>query len=377
MWSETYDRPITDLFDIQDSVSAAIAGQLKVRLMPPSRRPTDSIEAYTLFLRARAMLNLENADFADVLALLDRALEIDDQFAEVHELKAYGYWFTVASPEVELAVHAAANAALAIDPSLVGARALATISHPTDWSWSIEFGAIEAAVAAKENDFNLVGALCYDLLMTGYRVESLRCARRMIELEPLSPVAHWREGLALSALGRFEEARDSYKRSIAAGDPYLWRFVAISHLVAGEFETALAAVQSMPTLYAWSPEEVRELIQNVPDSRHGTEYLASWVTDAANRATEFWAANLAYEWLLIFGRLDEYWGVIEGYAEETESAWTKADVLEILGTAFPVTGYTAHPKYIEYGSRWGLTELWDKRGKPDMCDKIDGDWVCN
>jgi tetratricopeptide (TPR) repeat protein len=367
---------MADIFDIQDDVSASIARELQVRLMPPSKRPTQNMEAYTLFLTARGKLNIEGKSFDEIVPVLDQVLELDNQFAEVHELKAYGYWFTVASPEVEVAVHDAANKALKLDQSLIGARALATISHPTDWSWLIEFEAIQTAVAAKPTDFNLLRVLCYDLLMVGYRQESLRCTREMIALEPLSPVAYWREGLALSAIGRHDEARESFRRSIAYGRPYDARFLAISFFLGKEYESGYESLEIFPTAFSWSPVEAQGIVNKVLEAPAGHENLNDWVRGEAGKAKQINEELLIYSWLLVFGQIDEYWQVIEEFASQTESAWTNADQLEILGTAFPSTGYTAHPKYIEHGARWGLTELWEKRGKPDMCDKTDGEWVC-
>src|SRR6476660_2349592 len=57
IWSETYDRNLTDIFEVQDEISSIIAGKLRENLTDNEQRealvkvPTQNIEAYTLFLR--------------------------------------------------------------------------------------------------------------------------------------------------------------------------------------------------------------------------------------------------------------------------------------------------------------------------------------
>ena len=62
LWSETYDRTMTDIFAIQDDVAAAIidALQIHVGTKPTRGRPTDNIEAYALFFQARVSLNAKD-----------------------------------------------------------------------------------------------------------------------------------------------------------------------------------------------------------------------------------------------------------------------------------------------------------------------------
>ena len=58
VWAERYDRDLTDIFALQDEISQAIVGALKLKLLPEEkkaieRRGTDSVEAYNLYLMAR------------------------------------------------------------------------------------------------------------------------------------------------------------------------------------------------------------------------------------------------------------------------------------------------------------------------------------
>jgi len=129
-------------------------------------------------------------------------------------------------------------------------------------------------------------------------------------------------------------------------------------------------------IWTWNPSDARHFIESVADPETGKAFLDAWINDAVPNAADFNEANFNYVWYLAFGHMDDYWRVIEDYASQTDSAWTNADMLEQAGMAYPQSGYVQHPKYISYGNMWGLAELWEKRGPPDMCSKINGRWTC-
>ena len=328
IWSETYDRKMADIFDIQDDVASAITAELKLRLAPPANRPTESIDAYAIYLEALAMLRQNTASTSDIVAYLDRALEFDPSFAKAHELKAMAYWSAGSgfdNTSLERLVYESAVAALELDPTLIGARTFTVLASPNEWNWSIEFDAIEAAVKATQDEFNMLLILCYDLHMVGYREEALQIGKRLVGLEPLSTGAHWRVGLALSSLGRREEARESWQRAVDLGDSLsLWNIL-LDYLVAAEYEAAIKTLEIMP---AWNPSDARHFIDSVADPETGKAFLDAWINDAVPNAADFNEANSIYVWYLAFGHMDDYWRVIEDYESQTDSAWTNADMLE-------------------------------------------------
>ena len=208
VWSETYDRELAEIFDIQDEIAGTIARELHLRLAPPADRPTDNIDAYIKFIEARAVLRRQPFPIEPIDDLISAALALDPGFASALELRAIVYWVgSGPSWDVETSrriANEAANAALALDPSLVAAEYLRVASTP-GWSWSREFAAIESARAAAPTNFSLVRFHCFALRATGYLREAIQCGRRLVELEPLAPVAHWILGMGLSTQGRYAE----------------------------------------------------------------------------------------------------------------------------------------------------------------------------
>jgi TolB-like protein/Tfp pilus assembly protein PilF len=140
LWAENYDRQLADVFAIQTAVAQEIVGALQAELTPEEERliseqPTESIEAYELYLRARVSMGTGGLSLgADEEAerLLEQAVALDPRFARGHALLAQArssiYWFAAdRSPERLAAVKQAIDQAFAIDPDLPEARlALAT-----------------------------------------------------------------------------------------------------------------------------------------------------------------------------------------------------------------------------------------------------------
>jgi serine/threonine-protein kinase len=105
LWSETFDRDMTDVFAIQSEVARQIADKLDADLSPTersrlARKPTDDIEAYNLYLLGRHHYSKVSAtDFAKAMDYFRRAIDRDPKFAQAYaslaEAKMYlglGYW---------------------------------------------------------------------------------------------------------------------------------------------------------------------------------------------------------------------------------------------------------------------------------------------
>src|SRR5678815_1503706 len=133
IWAERYDRDTTDIFAIQDEISAAIVKALKLSLLPEEkkaieRRGTDSAEAHDLYLMARQAYIIKHEGDARsaevIIRLCARATEIDPDYAQAWTLMGIGYknlryLQTVQSDAGMQAV----ERALALNPNLAEAHA--------------------------------------------------------------------------------------------------------------------------------------------------------------------------------------------------------------------------------------------------------------
>jgi adenylate cyclase len=88
LWAERFDRPIRDVFSVQDDISHKIIDVLKLKLSAVDQRqleghPTENLEAYDLYLRGRYHYNRRNVKDTDIaIPLLERSTSIDPKFAE-------------------------------------------------------------------------------------------------------------------------------------------------------------------------------------------------------------------------------------------------------------------------------------------------------
>jgi TolB-like protein/Flp pilus assembly protein TadD len=193
LWAETYDRDVEDIFRVQSDVAENIARSLQAKLEPEQvarirRRPTEDLRAYELCVRGRQLVwRLTAAEHRQGLALLERAIELDPEYALAHAYLSYAWAIspyycgtpaTVAFP----AARAAAERALELDDGLAGAwAARGIVRYHFDWDWN---GALD--------DFD-------------------RAAR----LDPNDPDVHYWRGYALSLMLRWDEAVESHRKSTA------------------------------------------------------------------------------------------------------------------------------------------------------------------
>ena len=131
VWADRYDRDLTDIFAIQDEISKAIVGALKLKLLPQEKkaieqRGTSSPEAYNLYLLARRTwvdgTNDDHRRAEVVIRVCRQAIAIDPDYAQA--------WALIALAQTDLRFwhgrpadgRAAAERALAIDPNLAEAH---------------------------------------------------------------------------------------------------------------------------------------------------------------------------------------------------------------------------------------------------------------
>jgi TolB-like protein/tetratricopeptide (TPR) repeat protein len=92
MWSETYDREIDDIFEVQTEIATQVIGALDVTLLGSERElvadaPTRNMEAYNLYLQAKNLKIMDPYQYdVDEVSLLERATELDPRFVDAWAL---------------------------------------------------------------------------------------------------------------------------------------------------------------------------------------------------------------------------------------------------------------------------------------------------
>jgi len=128
VWSERYDREMSDIFSVQDEIAHKIAEALRIKLTPQEQaelaaRPTDNLQAYDLYLRGRSYARrLTTRDMEFALQMFENAVALDPNFAVAWAAIANGcahvqYWSAAGGTYMERA-HSASLRAVALAPEL-------------------------------------------------------------------------------------------------------------------------------------------------------------------------------------------------------------------------------------------------------------------
>jgi TolB-like protein/tetratricopeptide (TPR) repeat protein len=385
LWSESYDRTITDIFAVQDDVASAIitALQIHVGTAPTRGRPTENSDAYALFLKGRDAINHFDAPSASQFLL--EAVELDPKFAEAYELLAYTYWYqageTMDAVEAQARVRDAAARAVAIDPNLVFARVLLIESEIETYSLA-EFEATEPAVKEGSNQWVAAEILTWNLMQSGYFREALGVVERFVESDPLSPAVQSRLADALQAVGRRDEALSPLKLADQFGSEIAKRELFHFYLEDERDELAITHLEArlkedeggLPT--GW----VRDLIVGARDPATGQAHLDRRIPQIVASMPEdhsYEMRGILVRLYLTLGFLDRYYELLDELSG-TSSGWSDSEIFVYAGTIKRPSGFTAHPRYLKTAEKYayGVVSLWDQRGAPDHCEKVSGQWIC-
>ncbi len=303
VWSETYDRELTDIFAVQDEIALTVVRQLKVAVLNrelPARSKTTSLEAYNAYLRGRFYWNEgDPTDLEKARQNFERALEIDPEYALAHAAMADYYsalpFYSSSMPdEVFPKAKAAVARALELDGQLAEAHAaLAYIRTYYDWDWRDAGKEFELALKLDPNNASLRHRYSRYLSSVGRTDEALVHMQRARELDPLSLIIQANVGV-INYFGRhFDEALRQLQQ-LAAAEPEFpvahWG-IGLAREQLGDMDGALASFQkaaeltergtnvlaSMGRAYGASgkPDEARKILQELA-ARAKQRYVPSY-----------------------------------------------------------------------------------------------------
>ncbi|MGH7582702.1 MAG: protein kinase domain-containing protein [Gemmatimonadales bacterium] len=227
LWSERYDRELTDIFAIQDEIALAIAGKLKVTLDADQaqlvRAPTANVEAYEQYLKARRLLRTRGRAMFDAVECFERAVALDPSYAAAHAglantLVLIAFWGMTPPDQIAERARTAARYALEIDPSLVeslAASALVAECVDVDIATATATWARLPPLDPANIDAHVMRAgfdRCYTRAEYAAAIDELHAA---IAADPLSAYPAAQLAVVFAHAGRFSEAVDAGVRAVA------------------------------------------------------------------------------------------------------------------------------------------------------------------
>ncbi len=228
LWTARYDRPLKDIFALQDEITQKIVATLKLQLAlweqgDLVRNRTDNLEAYDSFLRGSAQfLRLTKETNAQARQMYETALELDPQYAEAYQALGYTYlreWTSQWSPAPQNLERAfeLAQKAIALDDSLSSAHTLLGWAYVWKKQYDQAIAEVERAITLDPNSASGYTWLAQILNFAGRPEEAIGLAQKAMRLNPRVLVT------PLFLLGQ-------------------------AHRLAGRYETAIAFLKRIPTL---------------------------------------------------------------------------------------------------------------------------------
>jgi TolB-like protein/Tfp pilus assembly protein PilF len=226
LWGARYSRKMADIFEVQEEIAKEISEKLRLQLTPEekkrlTKRPTESREAYQLYLRAAFHWSKWTPE--GVQKCLDycrQALKIDPAYAPAHAhiSTAFGLMgiFGYLRPRDAFARgKVAALKALEIDEGLAEAHlALATILLYFEWDWPGAEKEYRRAIQISPSSSDPHWGYADWYLVMGRYDEAMAEAQTAVQLDPLSIDAIFRLGYALYESGRYAEAAEQFQKAL-------------------------------------------------------------------------------------------------------------------------------------------------------------------
>jgi adenylate cyclase len=378
LWSRNYDRQMADIFSVQDEISSeivmALTGTLGTRQAPeglPARAaPTDSVEAYTLYLQARHQWKRRGAEpVRRSIALLEEALELDPEFARAWAGLAAAWvvlpgYVGEAVEEYHARATDAARRALAQDANLAEAHAVLAQIKSHEGDWSAADAAFFFAISLDPND--ATARHWYSLLLAaaGRLEEALEQAASAYDLDPASPIINYNLAQHLLALGYNDRAQRHLRSAVELG-----------------FDSA--TVPGDEAMLAYRRGDMTRLAElagmHLKQAREDPELMAAIMAAFADRSTipqleaRLDAADVP---LRARGSL---WMLLGDDARAIQALRAAAEHgMQGLGIVwYPEgRGVRMHPDFASLAEAAGLTDYWKQFGLPDDCRLVDGRLAC-
>jgi adenylate cyclase len=381
IWSDSYDRRFTDLFQLQDDLAGAIAGALKTSLTgasQPARSgpqpPTRDLEAYQLYLQGNSILRTSEESFGRAMALYQQALARDPEFARALSAIAYlrllyvrfGYAMPDAVPNAERE----AARALMLDPSLAEAREVLGIADTYRGHWVDAEREFQQALSLDPNDSQIRSV--YGGLMlpaVGHVHRALQETMRAYRDAPANPFVVLRLAYSSYTLGLDSDTTKYMDLAVDLGYGSTASPIPILRERIAAHAKRYAEAAAYAVLAGDQSPDVREAVKQVyaafADPKEKPEAIAA--LDKITNTLEA-SQGLRMAWYVWLGAVDKAYE----RAELGMPAIARSGIVPLNLWAFwwwpDMRPFRQDPRFSAFISQGGFMDYWKQYGPPDECD---------
>ena len=258
VWSEQYDRVMSDVFTIQDEITAAIVDALKIELLADektavTKKHTDDLDAYHLYLKGRYHWNRGNTEeFWKAIDLFNEAIRVDPNYARAYAGLADAYTglgdagHSAVSPKQAFSsATRAVEQALTIDDSLAEAHASLGHLKMHEFEWPDAEREFVHATKLNPNYASAYHFYAFYFASLGRTNEAFTTLERALELDPVSLSINTDLGVLSYFARDYEAAIAQYRRVLDMDATYSRAFVTLgsAYAHAGKHDEAVAAIR--------------------------------------------------------------------------------------------------------------------------------------
>ena len=319
LWSETYDRQLTDVFKVQDEIAAAVVAQLKIKLLPAQQvtnaHRTASTEAYNQYLLANQYYIRNSVEgYHLAVAAYRKALALDPGYAAAYAGLAYAELYAADYAETaeenaagRQRAQAAIDKAIGLAPDLADGYAVRGWMRSTiTWDWIGGQADFDKALALEPGNALVHRRIGLLLQSLGRWPESIAATRKAIELDPLSAGAWSNLGAAyFMNPDTFREAHEAFDHALSINPEsnFALANLATLDLLEGRGQEALDRSRRAGEVWRQTGVAMAEhTLGHAKESQAALdELIAKYAHDSAYQVADVYAwrgePDKAFEWL--------------------------------------------------------------------------------
>jgi TolB-like protein len=230
LWSQTYDRDLSDVLKMQDEIAASLVRALQIEVSGQglgSRPALRNPEAYTLYLQGlHAFDRIDKSGAEQAVADFQRSLDLDPSFAAAADGLAGAYfvlgqWGFMPAADAFERCRRAAELALKLDPNLANAHLqLSEVHRAADRDWPAADRELKLAQSLAPNDANVLFIAAAQSQNLGRWDDVLRFVNASLAQDPLNPNAYIVLSAAQLRLGQMVESEAALRRTLEISPTY-------------------------------------------------------------------------------------------------------------------------------------------------------------